>query len=430
MSASDPVGPPRSGDAPPDALGVPTTLVAFVVAVALLVGAIVAVALAQSAIVDIAAVGVLGIAGIALAAYLLAVINRTGVATAGAGAPGPAPVVAVGAGVSADRMHAALVTALRDAHALQRGTRHVADAAAALLRARSNGSNHAADAIALFESQRDQAADQKKRLEDRLRMLGQHASRAADEEAIIAASLYERLLVRGVATNARHAYGLASLGAATYRLIEQVASSAGDHTTRALAEQSRRELEPLADRWTGLWDTVLELDGDPRHIMLTLLEEAHAMQAMRASLLAVTAKHARAAGLAAGAEDAGLVNLIALVDQERSAAAGDRDLLRQRLRTLNHHPSLAHGFETFAAARATALVEQIRSYKLIRDIRDMLAADQLETATYDLLARAAERAGDPDTAKLAERLRADEREAADRLAQQLDTALEIALLAE
>lgn len=92
-----------------------------------------------------------------------------------------------------------------------------------------------------------------------------------------------------------------------------------------------------------------------------------------------------------------------------------------------------HGFETFAAARATALVEQIRSYKLvrdIRDIRDMLAADRLETATYDLLARAAERAGDPDTAKLAERLRAAEREAADRLARQLDTALEIALLAE
>jgi hypothetical protein len=55
---------------------------------------------------------------------------------------------------------------------------------------------------------------------------------------------------------------------------------------------------------------------------------------------------------------------------------------------------------TFAAARATALVERIRSYKLVRDIRDLLAADQLETPTYDLLARAAERAGDPDTANL------------------------------
>ena len=252
-----------------------------------------------------------------------------------------------------------------------------------MLRARSSGSNHAAEVLALFESQRDQAADQDKRLEDRLLALGQHASRAADDEAIIGASLYERLLVRGVATNARHAYGLASLGAATYRLIEQVASGVGDQATRALAEQSRRELEPLAERWTGLWDTVLELDGDRGHTMLALLEEARAMEAMRASLLAVTARQARAAGMAAGAEDAGLASLIALVDQERSAAADDRDLLRQRLRALNHHPSFAHGFETFAAARATALVEQIRSYKLVRDVRDMLAADQLETATLN-----------------------------------------------
>jgi hypothetical protein len=67
---------------------------------------------------------------------------------------------------------------------------------------------------------------------------------------------------------------------------------------------------------------------------------------------------------------------------------------------------------TFATTRATALVEQIRSYKLVRDIRDLLAADQLETATYDLLARAAERAGDPDTANLAQQLGASERTAA------------------
>jgi len=72
--------------------------------------------------------------------------------------------------------------------------------------------------------------------------------------------------------------------------------------------------------------------------------------------------------------------------------------LHQRLGALREHPFPAHAFETFAAARATALVEQIRSNKLVRDIRDLLAADQLETATYDLLARAAERAGDPDTA--------------------------------
>jgi hypothetical protein len=56
------------------------------------------------------------------------------------------------------------------------------------------------------------------------------------------------------------------------------------------------------------------------------LEEVHAMETMRARLLAVTAGQARAAGVAAGAEDAGLAHLVALVDQERSGAANDRNL--------------------------------------------------------------------------------------------------------
>lgn len=121
---------------------------------------------------------------------------------------------------------------------------------------------------------------------------------------------------------------------------------------------------------------------------------------------------------------------MALVDQERSAAEEDRELLRGRLAMLHHHPVRLHAFETFAAARAAALVEHLRSYKVIRDIRDLLAADQLEIATYTLLASAAGRAGDDETASLAHELRAKERTAAERLTAELDSALEIALLAE
>jgi hypothetical protein len=140
------------------------------------------------------------------------------------------------------------------------------------------------------------------------------------------------------------------------------------------------------------------------------LEEAHAM-GDDARLPARRACRASAAGVAAGAEDAGLAHLVALVDQERSGAANDRNLCTSGSVHSATTPSPAR-LRDFAAARATALVEQIRSYKLVRDIRDLLAADQLETATYDLLARAAERAGDPDTANLAQQLGASERTAA------------------
>lgn len=89
-----------------------------------------------------------------------------------------------------------------------------------------------------------------------------------------------------------------------------------------------------------------------------------------------------------------------------------------------------HAFETVAAARAAGLIEHIRSYRLVRDIRDLLAASQLETATYTLLAKAAERAGHPDTATLAHQLRARQHTSAERLSAELDPSLEIALLAE
>jgi len=118
------------------------------------------------------------------------------------------------------------------------------------------------------------------------------------------------------------------------------------------------------------------------------------MEATRARLLAVTAAQTRAAGFAPGTERAGLPQLVASVDQERSAAEEDRELLRARLDMLHNHPVGLHSFETFAAARAAALVEHLR-YAVIRDIRDLLAADQLEIATYTLLAAAAGARGRP-----------------------------------
>jgi ferritin-like metal-binding protein YciE len=420
----------------PEPLGVPSLLVAVLAAVGLVVAAVVVVAVSGSAAVRAVAVVLLWLCLTALMVYVYALVTRTGVRPERAEVKVPAgPAMPLGAGIGADRLRSATTTALRDAHALQRGTRHFAEAAASMLRAQNEGAKTSSGLIELFEAQGACAEHQQRLLEQRLEALGQYRSAAADDEAIIAASLYERLLVRGVATNARHAFGLLSLGAATYTLMEHLAAVADDNTTRSLAERCRRELEPLAERWSGSWDTVLDLEaeganGDAHHAMVALLEETHDMEAMRASLLAVTAAQARAAANAPGAEDAGLGRLVALIDQERYAAEHDRDLLREQLQALDHHPSRRHAFETFAAARATALVEHIRSYKLVRDIRDLVAAGELEAASYELLAGAADRAGDPDTASLARKLHAKERTASERLRAELDSALEIALLAD
>jgi hypothetical protein len=423
--------PGTAGQPAREPLGVPSLQVAVAVAVALVVATVVVVAVSGSVAVRAVAVVLLWLALIALTVYVYRLLSQRGVSPELAGMRAE-PVTPLGAGVSGDRLRSATVFGLRDAHALQRGTRHFAEAAASRLRARSDLAEPGSDLIELFDAQRDCAAHHARLLEERLHELGGYPSGGADDEAVLAASLYERLLVRGLPTDARHAFGLLSLGTATYTLIEHLGAVTADDSTRSLAERCRRELEPLTERWSASWDTVLDLgpNGDAHETMLALLEETHDMEAMHASLLRVTAAQARAASLPSGAEDAGLPQLIVLVDQERADAAHDRDLLHERLRALHRHPSHLHAFETLLATRATALVEHIRSYKLIRDIRDLLAADELEAASYELLARAAERADDPDTAALARRLRGKERTAARRLAAELDSALEIALLAE
>ncbi len=89
-----------------------------------------------------------------------------------------------------------------------------------------------------------------------------------------------------------------------------------------------------------------------------------------------------------------------------------------------------HAAETFAALRTTAMGEHLRGYKLARDMRDLVAADELATTTYRLLERAAQRAHDDATADLAKRVHAGEHITDRQLATELGAALQITLLAE
>ena len=170
--------------------------------------------------------------------------------------------------------------------------------------------------------------------------------------------------------------------------------------------------------------------ADPGQITAEVLKQAHEMEQMRASLLTLASSHENAAGNASGAEDARLPRLLNAIEQERAATAERLQQLRHRATTIGARPIGAHPWETFAAARATALVESIRSYKVVRDIRDVIAADHLATATYDLLEQTAIRSGDAETAALATGLSHRERGAIEQLEDSLDETLKVALFAE
>lgn len=404
-------------------------------AVLVVLAAIVAVAVSGSQAVRVVAVVVLGLVTLGVIVAVYALLARTGVRAAGAPASdaGPAAMRTTGAEIPGGRLAAAQVVALRDAHALAHGTRRFADGAVAHLGA---GDDAAADDIrTLLAAQGEQAERHEHLLVQRLETLGHARTRSADDEAAVAEWLYERLLTRGVATDARHAFGLLHLALATYPLIERLAAAAGDEATHELAAGCRADLEPLAERWAVAWDDVLDADAavtghDAGGARTALLDEARSMETMRARLLAVTAAQSREAAAAAGTEEAGADRLVAVVEEARAAEEAHRDLLARRRRELDGRRPWLLGWETFAAARTTALVEHVRDYKIVRDLRDLLAADELAIATYELLERAARRAGDEDTAALARRLGDEERAAAGRLEPVLAIALEVALLAE
>lgn len=422
---------------PRDAPAVPAPqggalLIAVLGAVAVVVAAIVIFIVADSDTVRAVALILEAVLTVGLIVYLYRMLTDTRGAAALPRAS-EEPALPLGTDISTSRLASAVATALRDAHALQRGTVRFAEAAAA--RAADADGAAGQQVGDLFGRQRTLAAEDARRLEDRLEELGGHAGGASDREVLLGEWLYERLLAHSTVTNARHGFGLAHLAAGTYEMLERLAVAANDQKTERLAADARSASVALASAWADAWDAVLdttasEPQGDGGAATELLLSEAEGMEHMRARLLTVAAAQSQQAGIASGAEDAGLASLLDAIEQERCMVDDHLRRVRGRMSELGHHTPRLHGWESFGAARATALAEHVRGYRLARDVRDILASDHLEVATYELLERAALRAGDTETAEMAATLRDQASDGISRETAGIDAALQVTLLAE
>ena len=352
-------------------------------------------------------------------------------------APGAAvqPVIELGERIGREQASAALVAMLRDAHAQQRGAERFLGDFGNQLSALQPERAAGARVSDLVRRQLEQASAQLAELERRLESLGAGSSPVSDQEALAGVWLFEHLLADGVAGNARHAYALAELAAASYAVGERLARIIGERETGSVLAHLSEQAHAIAAAWLQASEAVLDLQagsagGNPAAVRTELIEQAQSMEELHQSLLHLTEAHARIAGNAAGSEDAGVQRLLWLIASEHHVAEDHRHQLGARSEDLGGGAAGAHRWGTRAAARTTALAETLRSFKLARDVRDLIVADRLEGATYDLLDRAARRAGDAQTAALAERLADHERGAAEDLEESLDRALEVALLAE
>src|SRR3954454_7345093 len=222
---------------------------------------------------------------------------------------------------------------------------------------------------------------------------------------------------------AMHAFSYEHMELAAYELLRRVAERAGDTATVDLASRVGEQERAMADRIAARWDEAVEASlaekgaDDIGSELVKYLRDAHALEAQAIQLLEAGPKIAEAPGLAA------------FFSEHLEQSREHQRLVDERLAAHDAGPSRFQA----TAMRGSAL-NLSTFFKAQPDTPAKLsgfayAFEALETGAYELLTRTARRAGDEETARVAERTLADERAAAEKVAGTWDEAMTAGLQA-
>ena len=106
------------------------------------------------------------------------------------------------------------------------------------------------------------------------------------------------------------------------------------------------------------------------------------------------------------------------------------DLLAERLAAHGAEPSQLKDDANIFSALGKGMIDKARKDNAGKNARDGFIAEHAEIASYELLERVAQRAGDEETADVARRNRADEEAMAEKIAASWDRAVELSLQEE
>jgi len=217
-----------------------------------------------------------------------------------------------------------------------------------------------------------------------------------------------------------HAFSYEHMELAAYELLRRIAQRAHDEPVIELARVVGAQEQAMAERLAGCFDEAVDISlaqkDDPMDEQLaSYLTDARAIEAQAAQLLEAGPR---------------IVGVPALADAFRDHLAETREhqrLLEDRLHARDEHPSRFQSTALRLGAVNLGAFFGAQPDTPVKLAGFAYAFEHLEIAAYELLRRVADRADDPETAAVAERILADERRAAERVAATWDAAVDAAL---
>lgn len=275
--------------------------------------------------------------------------------------------------------------------------------------------------VRVFREHLTETEDQERRVRERLQARGADPSKTKDLVARaggIGMLLFARSQPDTPGKLTAHAFSYEHMELAAYDLLALVADRAGDAETAAIARSIREEESSMADRLAANFDRAVEASlrrlapDDLQNQLTKYLADAHAIENQATQLLSK------------GSSIAGQPELAKVFADHLEETRAQQARVAERLDAHGSGPSRIKDAVMRVGALNLGAFFGAQPDTPAKLAGFAFAFEHLEIAAYEQLKRVAERAGDPDTAGMAEGIAAEERAAAAAIHAQFERAVE------
>lgn len=277
---------------------------------------------------------------------------------------------------------------------------------------------------AIFREHETETEEQKRLIEQRLEAHGESPAKLKDVTGYVTGKgfvLFAKFNPDTTGKLVAHAHSYEAMEEAAYEYLSRVADRAGDQETAGVARSILAQEVAMKGRLLDNVGAAVEASlrevgaDDMEKRLVKYLADAHAIESQAIQLLESAPKIVEKSELAR------------LFESHLEETRAQREVVKARLDAHGAGPNKLQD-----AAMRLGAINLGGFFKAQPDTPAKLAGfayafEHLEIAAYDELKRVAERAGDQETARVAERIEGEERAAAQAIATHWDAALNASL---